>query len=249
MSSSARLNAIWERTVEKLREVVLEFGVTEDELHQAGDYFDRLGQSGMSRSLLDVALAMASLEATNAAQQGTRANLEGPYHKAHPVRPDGRLLDRPSGPDDRPLVLHGSVLDVRNGAPIPGARLDFWQADGRGLYDRAGDHLRGIVAVDAEGHYRIETVMPSDYAEHDSDPIGELFHAMGRTNVRAAHIHVKIEVDGQERLTTQLFMPTSAYLDRDYVQGAVSDDLTVRLATSPDGSLEARFDFRVVGRP
>ena len=42
-----RLSAIWARTVEKLQEVVREFGITEDELHQAGRYFDRLGQVGM----------------------------------------------------------------------------------------------------------------------------------------------------------------------------------------------------------
>jgi hypothetical protein len=45
-----RLEAIWERTVEKLKEVVREFKITETELHEAGDYFNRLGQSGMCRS-------------------------------------------------------------------------------------------------------------------------------------------------------------------------------------------------------
>ena len=57
-----RLNAIWVRTVEKLKEVVREFEVTEDELHAAGDYLNRLGQSGMCRSLLDVALAMTAAD-------------------------------------------------------------------------------------------------------------------------------------------------------------------------------------------
>jgi len=62
MSRQERLNAIWARTVEKLKEVVREFDITEDELHAAGDYLNRLGQSGMGRSLVDVALAMTAVD-------------------------------------------------------------------------------------------------------------------------------------------------------------------------------------------
>src|SRR5262245_46898782 len=71
-SDKERLEAIWLRTVEKLKEVVREFRITQDELHVAGDYLNRLGQSGMCRSLLDVALAMTSVEATGGTERGTR---------------------------------------------------------------------------------------------------------------------------------------------------------------------------------
>lgn len=253
MEGNERLMAIWLRTVEKLQEVVREFKITEDELHRAGDYFDRLGQSGMTKSLIDVALALTSVDAARGPDGGTRPNLEGPYYAKHPRRPDGSLLDREPPPEAMRLTLSGVVTDARTGEPIPGALLDFWQADNRGFYDRAGDHLRGVVAADAEGRYRITTVVPDDYSEHDGDPIGELFRAMGQPNTRAAHIHVKIFVDGALRLTTQVFMPTSNFLDRDYVKGAVSDDLIVRLEPDPgaaDGkALRARFDFAVAGLP
>src|SRR3546814_14209171 len=59
-----RLKAIFARTVEKMKEVVREFEITQDELHVAGDYFNRLGRSGFCRSLIDVALAMTSVDAT-----------------------------------------------------------------------------------------------------------------------------------------------------------------------------------------
>jgi catechol 1,2-dioxygenase len=250
MTSEERLNAIWVRTVEKLKEVVREFKITEDELHAAGDYINRLGQSGMGRSLVDVALAMTAVEVASEGRRGTRPNLEGPNHARHPLRPDGDLLEHPPEPGAPRLTLTGTVKDSATGAALPGAHIDFWQTDSRGIYDRKGNHLRGIVVADDKGRYRLSTVVPSDYAEHDHDPIGELFRAMRKPNTRAAHIHIKVSVGGKLRLTTQIFMPTSSFLDRDYVEGAVSDDLMVKLepeATAPSAAktYRAQFDLAV----
>lgn len=241
-SDQARLEAIWLRTIEKMKDVVREFRITQDELHVAGDYFNRLGQSGMCRSLFDVALAMTSVEATGGADRGTRPCLEGPYHAAHPLRDDGRLFAG-AAPEGMPtLRLEGRVTSAETGAPIAGAELDFWQADWNGLYDREGDHLRGRVRTDADGGYAIETVLPNDYSEHDHDPLGELFRAMGKHNTRAAHIHLKGSVEGRVLLTTQLFMPTSGFLTTDYVEGAVSEDLIVPLAGDAASGYRGRFD-------
>ena len=245
---STRIEAIWLRTVEKMKEVVREFRVTQDELHVAGDYFNRLGQAGMCRSLIDVALAMTSVEASGGADRGTRPNLQGPYHAAHPTRGDGRLFSRIPDPDQPRLTLRGQVRDADSGRPVPGASLDFWQADSNGIYDRAGDHLRGIICSDPDGSYELHTVVPNDYSEHDHDPIGELFRAMGKHNTRAAHIHLKASVGGRELLTTQIFMSLSKFLDKDYVEGAVSDDLTVELRPNPSGSgFVAEFDISLAG--
>lgn len=254
MEGNARLSAIWEASIGKLQDVVREFHITQDELHAAGDYFNRLGQSGFSRSLIDVALAMTSVDVIDGARGGTRPNLEGPYHGAHIQRPDGDMLDRPPRPEETRLTFSGTVRDAATGAPVRGVRLDFWQADGEGIYDLTGSHLRGIVISDDEGRYRIRTLVPSDYSQHDHDPIGELFRAMGRHNTRAAHIHLKASLDGKVYLTTQLFMPTSAFLGSDYVAGAVSDDLVV--AFHPDGAdergkpcLRADFEIHLAGLP
>jgi catechol 1,2-dioxygenase len=250
MTSEERLNAIWARTVEKLKEVVHEFKITEDELHIAGDYLNRLGQSGMGRSLIDVSLALTAVAANTPGRKGTRSNLEGPYHAQHPIRPDGNIMDKPPAPDAALLSLDGTVTDANTGKPLPGAQIDFWQTDSNGLYDRKGTHLRGIVVADDRGHYRLSTVLPSDYAEHDHDPIGELFRAMGKPNTRAAHVHIKVSVGGKLVLTTQVFMPTSTFLDRDYVEGAVSEDLIVKLepdlsAAGANKAYRARFDLAV----
>lgn len=255
MSGDPRLMEIWRRSVSALCDVVTEMEITEDELHMAGRYFNRLGQSGMFPSLLDVAFAMTSIDATRKDVGGTRPNLEGPYYlNKAPLRADGVLFDKKPGPDAPILTLTGRVLDAESGQGIAGAELDIWQADERGFYDREGFYLRGVVRTGPDGSYTIRTVVPDDYSEHDGDPIGELFRAMGQDNHRAAHIHIKIHVDGVEQLMTQLFIPLSKCLDNDYVVGAVSDDLVLDLKKAPPVAGQgpqyaARFDFAVRRRP
>src|SRR3546814_19617662 len=86
--------------------------------------------------------------------------------------------------------------------------------------------------------YRARTSVPKDYSDHDHDPIGELFRAMGRHNRRAAHIHVKIWDGDHCLLTTQLFVPGNPYLDSDYVEGAVSDDLLIDMKPGVSGDAD-----------
>jgi protocatechuate 3,4-dioxygenase beta subunit len=247
-----RLTAIHAAVVEALKGVVREYKITQDELHLAGDFLNRLGQSGMCRSLVDVSLAMTSIDATRRGRGGTRPNLEGPFHTTHPVRPDGDLMDQPPGDEAVQLTLSGVVTDAEDGQPLPGVRLDFWQADHDGHYDHDGAHLRGLVITDTQGRYSIRTVRPRDYSDHDHDPIGELYRAMGRHNRRAAHIHVKAWAGAHEVLNTQLFIAGMPYIDSDYVEGAVSDDLLLHL--EPDGldargkpAAKAHYDLALVG--
>lgn len=244
-----RLKAIYARIVEKMKEVVREFEITQDELHIAGDYLNRLGQSGFCRSLIDVNLAMTSVDATARVANGTRPNLEGPFHRSEaPLREEGDLFAGKDPPPGTPiLLLSGQVTDVATGAPLTDATVDLWQADHEGHYDLDTLELFGKIPVDIEGRYRARTAVPKDYSDHDHDPIGELFRAMGRHNRRSAHIHVKIWRNGRCLLTTQLFIPGNPYLGSDYVEGAVSDDLVLDMAPvrgQPD-TYAARFDFAV----
>jgi catechol 1,2-dioxygenase len=254
MSGDERLREIWLRTVTAVRGVVTDMKITEDELHLAGNYFNRLGRSGMFPSLLDVAFALTSIDATRMDFGGTRPNLAGPYYLPNaPLRPDGVLFDRAPPAYAPILTLTGRIVDAQTGEAIPFAELDVWQADENGVYDRQGFYLRGVVRADKDGKYLLRTIIPNDYSEHDSDPIGELFRAMGQGNHRAAHIHIKVHVDGVEQLMTQLFIPLSTILDRDYVVGAVSGDLVLRLEDAPPvpgqgRQFKAGFDFLVPTR-
>jgi protocatechuate 3,4-dioxygenase beta subunit len=85
-----------------------------------------------------------------------------------------------------PIVITGLVCNVV-GAAIECAWLDFWQCDGTGTYDNTGFRLRGHQFTGADGRYRLETVIPSEYDDFLTSPDGET-----RKTYRTAHIHVKV---------------------------------------------------------
>ena len=243
----ARIVTIWQECCKALQKVVEDQKITQDELKFAGQFFNRLGQSGMFPNLLAVGLSMTSMRVTEG-KGGTPGNLEGPYYQANaPIRADGVLYERRAGPDARYIDLSGVVTDSATHKPLPGVELDFWQADETGTYDHKGFHLRGRVISDAQGRYRVKSIVPKDYSEHDNDPIGELFSVMGRHNRRAAHIHLKVRRTGYFPLTTQLYVPDGDYLNDDYVEGAVVPELIIDFQKdgNDDYKLRARFDVSI----
>ena len=243
-----RLREVWIHSRDALQQVVSDLKITQDELNFAGRYFNRLGKSDMFPSLLAVGLAMTSLRATEGNEGGTPPNLEGPFHmKNAPIRKDGVLWETQPGPDARYLKLTGTVRDVESGAPLEGVELDFWHANEDGGYDNTGFNLRGRILSDENGHYMLNTIVPKDYSEHDNDPIGEFFQALDRHNRRAAHIHLKANKPGFVPLTTQLYMPDGAYLNDDYVEGAVIPELIINFdQISQDGrNISAQYDFAI----
>ena len=119
----------------------------------------------------------------------TPAETAGPFFK--PRSPERGSLLEPDAKGMR-LELSGRVFG-RDCRPLAGALLDFWQADGDGLYDNDGFRLRGHQYADAQGRYRLSTIVPGAYS--------------GRTR----HIHVRVQpasAAGPGRvLTTQLYFP------------------------------------------
>lgn len=149
----------------------------------------------------------------------TPAMTEGPYYKAG--SPERASLLEPGIPGER-LVITGYVL-TPDCQPIANALLDFWQADGQGVYDNAGYRLRGHLFTDQAGRYQIETVVPGEYP--------------GRTE----HIHVKIQPPGGDILTTQLFFPG---VQRNETDRIFSPELLVEVEGTGNG-IQALFNFVV----
>jgi protocatechuate 3,4-dioxygenase beta subunit len=131
---------------------------------------------------------------------------EGPYYKANP--PQNATL-RTAGVAGTPLTLTGYVVS-KSCQPIANAKLDFWQADGNGNYDNSGYTLRGWQLTDANGAYRLETVIPGLYP--------------GRTE----HIHFKVAVNGTT-YTSQLFFPGVSQNEGDSIY---SSRMLVKLNTT-----------------
>jgi protocatechuate 3,4-dioxygenase beta subunit len=143
---------------------------------------------------------------------------EGPYYTpGAPERTDLTEGDTVGVP----LMLTGRVLDSEC-APVAGATLDFWQADGAGAYDNSGFKLRGTQVTDAEGAYTLTTVIPGLYPS------------------RTEHIHVKVTgPDGVEH-TTQLYFPDVPQNDED---GIFSDAMLVTVTDETGEGMAAAFDF------
>lgn len=113
----------------------------------------------------------------------TPRQTEGPFYT--PNTPKRISLAEPGSKAPR-LVVLGTVLSA-DCKPVPNALLDFWHSDERGEYDNRGFRYRGHQFADAQGRYRLETIVPAEYP--------------GRTR----HIHVKVQAPGGRILTTQLY--------------------------------------------
>jgi protocatechuate 3,4-dioxygenase beta subunit len=119
------------------------------------------------------------------------------------------------------LVISGRVVRT-SCRPVGRALIDVWQCDESGDYDNDGYRLRGHQLTDAQGRWRLTTVVPGLYA--------------GRTR----HIHVKVQRPGAPVLTTQLYFPgeranrTDGFFDR---------ELLLRRLRKAPGRWTAQFDF------
>jgi protocatechuate 3,4-dioxygenase beta subunit len=142
---------------------------------------------------------------------------EGPFF--NPQSPLRASLLEP-GVTGTPIVLTGWVL-TRGCQPVPGALVDFWQADDAGDYDNVGYKLRGHQFTDAQGRYRLESIVPGLYP--------------GRTR----HFHVKVQPRGGRVLTTQLFFPEEPRNLRDRI---FRPELLMSVKKG-SGAREARFNF------
>ena len=168
----------------------------------------------------DAVRAQAPLAPTPECRDGgavTARQTEGPFFK--PSSPERVELIEP-GMGGQPIEVTGFVL-TRSCKPVAGALLDFWQADHKGAYDNSGFRLRGHQFADADGRFRLRTIVPGAYE--------------GRTR----HIHVKVQPKGGRILTTQLYFPGERQNAKD---GLFRKDLLMRTAKNK-GEVAGRFDF------
>lgn len=118
------------------------------------------------------------------------------------------------------IALSGRVF-ARNCRPVSGALLDVWHCDDSGEYDNEGYRLRGHVFADADGRWRLETIVPGLYP--------------GRTR----HYHIKVQAPKGRVLTTQLYFPGEARNARD---GIFDPALLLAVNDAKDGK-QGRFNF------
>jgi protocatechuate 3,4-dioxygenase beta subunit len=113
---------------------------------------------------------------------------EGPYYLDLDLVRSDITEDRPG----LPLDLRVSVVDADACEPIEGAAVDVWHCDAGGAYSgvegaEGETFCRGVQMTDASGVAEFRTIFPGWYTG------------------RAVHIHLKVQVDGDQTHTGQLF--------------------------------------------
>ena len=146
----------------------------------------------------------------------TPRQTEGPFFKTNSPQ---RINLIESGSKAARFVVVGRVLSP-GCKPVAKALLDFWHSDEQGAYDNRGFRYRGHQFTDADGRFRLETILPAEYP--------------GRTR----HIHVKAQAPNRRVLTTQLYFPNDPGNKRD---GLYQPELEMK-SLKPG---EAAFDFVV----
>jgi hydroxyquinol 1,2-dioxygenase len=184
----------------------------------------------------------------------TIPTLIGPFFLADaPVFDCG--ADIAGGASGEPLYAHGRVLDT-GGKPLPGAIVNIWHSDERGLYDVQDDDFeagrmwaRGRIRCDKDGRYSFWSVMPTPYPAPMDAALGDLIMNSTGKFWRPAHLHVAVTAEGADPLTTHLFVRGSKHLEDDVAFGVrpslVADFVRHAPGPAPDGR-EMRVPFHTL---
>ncbi|MET3808731.1 hydroxyquinol 1,2-dioxygenase [Nakamurella sp. UYEF19] len=151
----------------------------------------------------------------------TEATVFGPFFvEGAPLIENGGDLagDAPG----EPCWVEGVVRDVV-GNPVPGARIEVWEADEDGFYDVQYEDTRTAgrahLFSDAQGEFRFWAITPTPYPIPADGPVGAMLAATGRSPLRASHLHFMVTATGLRTLVTHIFVRGDELLDRDSVFG------------------------------
>ncbi|MDT0183959.1 dioxygenase [Microbacterium sp. ARD31] len=228
-----RLKHLLEELTTSLHDYIRRVRLTESEWARVIDFLTRTGHITTETRqefvlLSDVlGISMQTVIVGNPAEgDATEPTVFGPFFLNDSPRIDlgGDLSGGAAG---EPAWVEGTVTDT-HGVPIPGARIEVWEADEEGLYDVQHDEYavygRAHMFADERGAYRFWGLFPTPYPIPDDGPVGDLLTATGRSPYRAAHLHFMVTAPGYRTLVTHIFVRGDVLLESDSVFG-VQDSL------------------------
>jgi hydroxyquinol 1,2-dioxygenase len=242
-SASTRYRDIMSSLVWHLHGFAREVRLTQAEWEQGIEFLTRTGHITTERRqefiLLSDVLGLSMLTVginAAAAAQATESTVFGPFFvDGAPGVPLGGDIAR--GAKGTPCFVSGTVRSV-DGTALPDARIEVWEADEDGFYDVQYDGDvsagRGWLRSGRHGEYSFWSVLPSPYPIPYDGPVGDLLKAAGRSPMRPAHLHFKVDASGHRTLITHIFVADSEHLDHDAVFG-VKDSLIVEVVNEPPG--------------
>ncbi|WP_036969678.1 dioxygenase [Promicromonospora kroppenstedtii] len=239
-----RLATVMQSLTRHLHAFLREVRLTEDEWNRGIAFLTAAGHITDDKRqefilLSDVlGASMQTIAINNAAHaNATEATVFGPFFVDDAPRIENGG-DISGGATGQPCWVEGTVTDTA-GNPVPGARIEVWEADEDGFYDvQYGDDRtsgRAHLFTDDDGGYRFWGVTPTPYPIPHDGPVGALLAASGRSPMRAAHLHFMVTAPGLRTLVTHIFVRGDELLASDSVFG-VKDSLVMDFEEQPAGT-------------
>ena len=223
-----RLRYLMGAIVGHLHAFLREARLTEEEWQAAIEYLTAVGRITDEKRQEFILLSdtlgasIQTITINNAAfANATEATIFGPFFVANsPQVPlGGDIAGSAAG---EPCWVEGIVRNTE-GDPVPGARIEVWEADEHGFYDVQYDDRRvggrAHLYSDEQGAYRFWAITPTPYPIPHDGPVGQMLEATSRSPMRASHLHFMVTADGYRRLVTHIFVRGDEYLERDSVFG------------------------------
>lgn len=170
----------------------------------------------------------------------------GPFFALGLDRPEWADMTR-DNPDGERIIIEGRVRDG-DGAPVPDAVIELWQANAAGRYNSPDDHQAdkkidlnfvgfGRASTDPQGRFKVTTVKPG--------PVP------GRGNaLQAPHINVAFFARGLlKQLFTRIYFADSPENASDPLLAGIDDEAVRNTLIARRGESGAyRFDFVLQGK-
>ena len=243
-TADQRLKAIMRSLVTHLHGFLRDVRPTEAEWRAGIDFLTAVGHMTDERRQEFILLSdtlgasMQTIAINNEAYaDATEATVVGPFftEDSPHVALGGDIAGGAAG---EPCLVEGTVRDT-SGAPVPGARLEVWEADADGFYDVQYDDdrtaARAHLFSDDDGAFRFWAVTPTPYPIPHDGPVGRMLAATGRSPMRASHLHFLVSAAGLRTLVTHIFVRGDELLGSDSVFG-VKESLVKDFVRQPPGT-------------
>lgn len=225
---SDRDREVMDSLVRHLHSFIRDIRLTEEEWSKAIDFLTRAGHITTDIRqefvlLSDVLGASMQTIAVNneAVGDATEATVFGPFfvEDAPRIEVGGDIAGGAAG---EPCWVEGTVTDT-DGNPLPGARIEVWEADEDGFYDvqysDGRTAARAHLYTDENGRYSFWGLTPTPYPIPNDGPVGQMLEHFGRSPIRASHLHFMVSSPQKRTLVTHIFVDGCPYLERDSVFG------------------------------
>lgn len=213
-ATDPRAKELLQALVRHLHAFIREVRLTEEEWTTAIKFLNAAGDISNDKRqefilLSDVLGASMQVIGVNneAYANATEATVFGPFfvEDAPEITKGGDMAFGAAGEE---CWVEGTVTDTA-GTPIEGARIEVWEADEDGFYDvqYSDDRTaaRAHLFSDEHGEYSFWGLTPTPYPIPHDGPVGAMLEKVGRSPMRAAHLHFMVTAPGYRRLVTHIF--------------------------------------------